>query len=189
MTKHLAPPEIVDALEGTLDLTRQAHVDGCATCEREVQALRDVRRQVARSVEMHEPSPLFWTHFSERVAAATRNLEAAAEPRWQRWLRPLLPVAAMAIVALMILNPRESAPPTAEVAEVTTIAAADDLALAPVDDSWDLIVTLASTLGPEAVRDVAMPRPGAADELIEALTPEERDEFLRLLKAGIGSVE
>ena len=59
-----------------------------------------------------------------------------------------------------------------------------------VDDApWDLFMSLASTLSYEDVRQVAAPRAGTADEMIQQLTPAEREALARMIHAGIGDVE
>ena len=49
-------------------------------------------------------------------------------------------------------------------------------------------MSLASTLSYEDVRQVAAPRAGTADDMIEQLTPAEREALARMLHAGMGDV-
>jgi hypothetical protein len=99
----------------------------------------------------------------------------------------------------MVANPPRSGVPLGPVDSVPPVAATDVASaaaepVAPIwddrmDDSWNLLIGLASALEPHEVREVAMPRPGTADRLIEALTPEEQAELIKLLQAEMGSDE
>ncbi len=84
---HLTADELVDAVEGTLDAGRRAHLSACEACETEVRKLSAILRE-AREIDVPEPSPLFWRHFSARVHAAIQG-ETAPGGGWA-------PVAALA---------------------------------------------------------------------------------------------
>jgi hypothetical protein len=185
MNTHLKPSEIVDALDGALALPRRAHLDSCATCAREVAALGRVHRDVAESADPHEPSPLFWSHFSDRLREAVRD-EPLPGWRWAAWWRPAVALAAIALVAVLVgvlpwQSPEEALRPAAPV-----------LADAGVDldeAGWGLVVDAASDFETDQVREMIVPRAGTADRLIDALSVEERREFVRLLRAEMGSLE
>jgi hypothetical protein len=198
MSKHLKPAEIVDALDGALELRRQAHLDDCGTCQREVDAMRTVQRQVARADDVPEPSPLFWPLFADRIdAATTEATPAAGETGWSRWMRPLFAAAVILVVTWMVANPPRSAVPPAAPDAAASIVAAESVASTAeaagtlwderMEESWSLVVGFASDLEPQEVREAAMPRPGTADRLIEALTPAEQAELIKLLQAEMGS--
>ena len=191
MTKHLKPEEIVDALDGALDLGRRAHLDSCATCAREVAALGGVTRDAVASADTNEPSPLFWTHFTGRVREATERQQTPTR-QWLPIWQPLTAVAAIVVLAVIVVGmPRGGAPGTAPAdAVVTDPAATVAEATTPVDDdTWTFVLDVARELPADTVREVAMPSPGTADALIETLSAEQRSEFIRLLRAEMGTFE
>ncbi len=51
------------------------------------------------------------------------------------------------------------------------------------------MLDLASDMPYEDVQQVAAPRRGTADTLIDELTPSEREAFVKLLKSEIGDLE
>ena len=66
MTTHLTPEELIDSRERQLAPARQAHADDCAVCRAELARLEEVVLDVA-TVDVPEPSPLFWDHLSARI--------------------------------------------------------------------------------------------------------------------------
>jgi hypothetical protein len=66
MTPHLTPDELIDSRDRQLASARQAHADACVTCRTKLAELDEVLRDVA-TVDMPEPSPLFWDHLSARI--------------------------------------------------------------------------------------------------------------------------
>jgi hypothetical protein len=191
MTKHLTSRELVDALDGTLVLPRQAHLDGCGTCARALESLRAAEGEAAGGADIPEPSPLFWTHFSDRVREATSAEPIVRAPWWSRLWQPAAALGAIAAVTLMVMTiPRTPAAPDAPVAVTAATDSTDVLGLDT--NAWALMLEIAGTVevdDVDAVADVAMPRPGTADRLIESLTPEQREAFLKLLKSEMGTLE
>ena len=193
MTHHLSPQEFVESLDGVLATDRLDHLHACAECRADLDRLRSVVVEV-QAAEMPEPSPLFWNHFSERVRQATAAAPTpVAASWWSAAWRPVVGVAAgLAVVMLPVLlwprsGPVALAPPVESVARVSPEAPAEPLA---VDDApWDLFLSLASALSYEDVRQVAAPRSGTADDMIEQLTPSEREALARMIHAGTGDVE
>jgi len=180
MSEHLRHEEFVDALEQSLAPERQAHLDHCADCQASIAELSDTLQE-ARSVDMPEPSPLFWDHFSDRVRAATAA-EPVATPWWrpQGWLRP---VAVAAVVAAAVLVAIYRPAPTPDVESTSDVVAFE----APVDDgSWGLVIGLASELDVADVREVVKPVEGTADSMIAELTAAQRQALAKLLKEEIG---
>jgi hypothetical protein len=191
MTTHLSSGEFVDAVEGVLPAERRTHLEGCDACRRDVDELRGVLGDVECTSEIPEPSPLFWQHFSERVRQATVD-EPVPAPRgwWAGAWRPMVAAAAGLVVLVIVVMPRST--PDVALPEVTVTENASLVGEAPVDDgTWDLIAGIASASGLawEDVQQVARPRTGTADALISTLTPAERSELARMLRAEIGDVE
>jgi anti-sigma-K factor RskA len=181
MSDHLRHEDFVDALENTLDAARQKHVETCGECQAAIAKLRETL-QDAKSVELPEPSPLFWDHFSDRVREATEHVPAST-PWWQPqgWLRPvaIVATAAAAIALAIVLRPAPDTTPDS----VSDVAA---VVMPPDDGSWGLVIGLASEFDVEDVRAVATPRAGTADAMIAELTAAQRQALAQLLKNEIG---
>ena len=180
MSEHLRHEEFVDALEDSLDPERQAHLDGCVECQASIAQLAETL-QAARSVDLPEPSPLFWDHFSDRVRQTTA-LEPAATPWWrpQGWLRP---VAVAAVVAAAVLVAVYRPAPKPAVESTSDVAALET----PADDgSWSLVIGLASELDAADVREAVKPVEGTADAMIAELSAAQRQALAQLLKDQIG---
>jgi hypothetical protein len=187
MTTHLTPQLIVEAIDGTVATGTREHLSACAACRAEVDRVRVALREAARAAPVHEPSPLFWDHFADRVREATSSLPATSRaPRWNAWWRPALLVgAAAAVIVLMAVTPRwMPAGPAPD-----RVAAEGDPVPAPDIESWDLVVSLADDLAWEEVQQLARPRRGVADAMIDELSPEERAAFVKLLKQEMGGLE
>src|SRR5215472_16218404 len=108
---HLTPDELIDVADGTRRESSLPHLAACDICRRQVADLRAVMSRVA-AIEVPDPSPLFWQHFSMRLRDAI-----AAEPAgsgWRRiWIRlrtPLVLAATPALVVLCVLSARLIAP-------------------------------------------------------------------------------
>jgi len=192
MTRHLTSREVVDALDGTLTLARQAHLDTCGTCARAVEALRITQDAAGDSADIPEPSPLFWTHFSDRVREAVSEEPIEAPRWWSRLWQPAVALGAIGAVALVVMNTSGTLRAPAVPAE-TSMAAGDTLDVLALDsDAWTLMLEIAGSVpmdDMDAVAEVAMPRPGTADRIIETLTPEQREAFIKLLKSEMGTLE
>jgi hypothetical protein len=102
---HLTPVELVDAAEGALEIRRLQHLQTCASCRRELDALAGKMRDAGEG-PVPEPSPLFWEHFSARVREAVAVEAAAAQASWwpRSWrLNTVAPFAALAGLVLVIV--------------------------------------------------------------------------------------
>jgi len=191
MSKHLSVEELVDALEGTLSGPKVAHLAVCTSCRDHVESLRPLVGDV-KDVEVPEPSPLFWDHFSARVREAVLS-DPMPAPRqtWLSW-RPLLTLAtSLAALVLAVALFRPAQPPAVDDPTATPAANSIDASSqpgVPLDDmQWHLLIDAAGDLDWSDVRDVAMPRLGTADAIIDELTAAQREELVRLLKAEIGA--
>lgn len=195
---HLTGVEFVDLLDGHLAGSRREHAEWCEACRSRAAALRAAMEQMSRD-EVPDPSPLFWDHFSARVAEAVR-----AEPvpsragSWLAWtggplIRWSMAAAALAVVAGLSWNalaPRDSGTrPAAPIAAATTeaISASDGtngwLGDPETDEAWAVVRTAADGLEWEEAQAAGITvRPGAAEHVAMALTPEERTELARLIE-------
>ncbi|MEW6323598.1 MAG: hypothetical protein AB1635_21205 [Acidobacteriota bacterium] len=189
---HLKPDELVDAAEGTLEAGREAHLRACAGCRDQVDRLKAILREAA-SVDVPDPSPLFWDHLSARVRQA---IEADATPStswvpvWLRW-SVLGPMAALAVLVIVLADALPH--PTPDAAQTATAAVAE----AGVDDAdgsgdapWQFVADLAETINLEQAREAGLlAGPGAAERAFSVLDTAEQAELMRLLRAELGRPE
>ena len=181
---HLTPDELIDAVEGTLDPALQTHLTRCARCTEEVSRLRAVLGD-AKAVDVPEPSPLFWDHFSTRVRAAIENEEVPERgwvPAWLRW-PVLVPIAALAllVMALVVAVPREpDVVPT--VADAGDAAVVDDLATAG-EQEWAVVSEIVGPVEIDQAHAAGIAvSPGDADRIALQLDADEQRELIRLIK-------
>ncbi len=187
---HLDEDELVDLVDGALPAARAAHVDGCDRCRVQAEDLRVVLRE-ARSVDVPEPSPLFWEHFSARVRDEVAREERGAAPAWGGWLRArVIPGVALlgVVIALVVTMTRWRAPTRDHVdsARATTGSADVSDAESLETPEWALMVNVTQDLEWEE-RQAAdlMVRPGTAERALLQLSPDERRELVRLLRAEL----
>lgn len=184
---HLTSDELIDAMDGLLDASPRQHLNRCDECKRELAELCSVLRE-AREVSVPEPSPLFWQHFSERVRAAV-DAEVLPAGEWARWLRwpVLVPIGALALLLLALLVP---VPKEAEwaaspaVNDTANDRVTGDVALA--DDRWVLVADLVGELDWDTASAAGLVvGPGAAEQAVLELSPDEQQELTRLLRAEL----
>jgi hypothetical protein len=185
---HLTADELIDAMEGMLEAERQSHLDTCEQCRRELADLSSVLRE-ARAVDMPEPSPMFWQHFSQRVRTAIDAEPAPSTGRagWWRW-PVLVPVGAVALLLMaFLLRVPAQDPARATVAEsdvAGSSATADDIALA--DDRWVLVADIVGEMDWDTASAAGLVvEPGDAEQAVLALSADEQRELTRLLRAEL----
>jgi hypothetical protein len=196
--KHLSEVELVDLIEHALAPARAQHVERCNDCRARVEGLRNMLTR-ASEVDVPEPSPLFWEHFSSRVRESVREAVPDHEATWFGWLHhagvkwalsAVVIAVAVAVVAWRTNAPtsdREAGTAVATNAapvQVPEYAPTDTVVDVDNDAAWALVraATDDVTWNDAMTAGVAAP-PGAAETAALTLTPEERDEFLRLLRA------
>jgi len=195
---HLKDSEFADLIDGVLSAEGREHLDQCESCQARAAGLPAVLAR-ASEADVPEPSPLFWEHFSARVASAIRDSSPQGVPATAGfgWLRrPAVVWMSAAAVALLVLvttlsrrsQPLELNAPAARVP--TTDAAtlppgvsidAEDL---ESDQAWALVRTAADDLEwreEDAHAAGLSARPGSADRAVLELSAEERIELARLL--------
>jgi hypothetical protein len=201
---HLSHDELLDAAEGR---PGREHLEACASCRAEVEALAAVLREAA-SVVVPEPSPLFWEHFAARVrAGCSRNApgssatEAPASPvgakhegggrildGWRAW-RVLVPVLVLLLLVVAAGRFRAPVPARHDTSNRETVAAPVPTAV-PVEEtagdeeSWQVFSALASEADPAGF-GFGAPAPGVADDAVLQMSDEEQGELIRLLKAEL----
>ena len=189
---HLTAGELIDAMEGMLEAGRRAHLDACEQCRTELANLSSVLRE-ARAVDMPEPSPIFWQHFSRRVRTAI-EAEPLPSSGWAGWLRwpVLVPLgaAALLVMTMMLRVPAPIEPVTSmslvsvNGSDVTSATTADDIALA--DDRWVLVADIVGAMDWETASAAGLVvEPGDAERAVFELSPDEQRELTRLLRAEL----
>ena len=197
MTRHLRDSELVDFAEGSLAAARAAHLDACAECRGRAEGVASALREVS-AVEIPEPSPLFWDHFSARIRDHVAHETPARGGWWvSAGVRSLMPlVAALAVIIAVVsvtMLPRgpRRIPAVGELASShisDTSAAADVDVQSPVDaqnaDAWALLTAAASDMGVEEAHEAGMgTHVGAVDHEVTHLNQAELKELDRLLQS------
>lgn len=187
---HLSPDQRADAVEHTLVGEAAAHLRGCAECREQVEQLASLSREIG-ALDITEPSPLFWDHFSAQVreAIALERQAPSGVARWLRW--PVLaPLGAFALIVLALVSTVASTPPAAPLLHTVNGAVPLDAAVdapADVEDHWDLMTALLSDVDFEVAADAGVRTlPGTADAAVWQLSSGEQEELLRLLRAELG---
>ena len=187
---HLSPAEFVDLVDGTLPAPRAAHVEGCADCRAQAEAL-DVVLRAAADVAVPDPPPFFWDGLSARIRAAVA--ETTPGSRW-RALVPLASAAALVVAVgggiwIARSTERMPAPPSnpSPVAERSLVAMPDDATLdAANGEVWDVLTSVASEMQIEDATAAGMTvYPAAVDRAVQKLTPDELSELGRLLQSEL----
>ena len=80
---HLSPEELTDYAEGARDPADAPHLQSCDICRHQVASLRKTMSVLvgASSMNVPDPSPLFWDHLSQRVHEAVAAEQARDERR------------------------------------------------------------------------------------------------------------
>jgi len=190
---HLTPHEFADGPEldgatagSSLTPSQREHLANCDDCRRQVDELRALLSDVSAADDTHEPSPLFWEHFSRRVSEATATLPVRTS-WWQPVWRPLVAVSAVAAAVLLAVSLHQGTPLT-PLDPSGVIATVDSGA--PIDEeSVNLIVQVASNISVDDFQEAARPTRDATAAVIEELTPEQRTELIRLIQAKMGGIE
>jgi len=185
MTTHLSPDDLAAAADGTLGDEVAGHLDQCAVCRAAISELSSVLTAL-KSETVHEPSPLFWDHFSARVREATAHV---TPPERRVWMfgQPVLALGALAAVALVLLvwssstRDRAVSPPPAMATTASETPADAEVA-------WQAMSEMAAAMTADDVRSATASAPERASVLSE-LTEDERAAFVELLKREIGEVQ
>lgn len=191
--KHLSPATFIDLLDGTISESAVPHLAVCARCSDQLSALRTTW-QAAADIEVPEPSPLFWDHFSARVREAV-----AAEPvrprGWREYLRQPWRVAGLAVAAALIavavaLFPSYRANGDRPVSPSTvTIGSTDPAPVEqlPEDDTLAFVADLAGNLEWDDASDIGLAVRGVDERAVADMTDVERSELHRLLTEALGA--
>lgn len=187
MTGHFTPDECLAAADGTLVRERATHAETCDACRREVDAARAFLASLA-SVDVPEPSPLFWEHFSARVRAATAADRTAATAHqagsWRAWFALATTAASVVLAVWVVRQPGMTGVLTPSAgSDVSTDAAVAGNGA----DPWQSVMTLTSDWSFDDLDGLAAI--GDAPVLIDELTASERAVFVQLLQQEMGAVQ
>ena len=193
---HLSAEQLIDIAEGRSERAAVAHAATCEACRAAVGELR-ATMTLAQTDGQHEPSPLFWDHFSARVGAAVRAEAERRERRaswvW-RWV-PLSALAAAVLVAALVIMPRGAARPgseTASPAPSPAVANAATDAAVYIDEpptandaSWLLMSDLSKEMTADDAGAALPAGPGTADRALGHLTDTERAALVEIIREEI----
>ena len=179
---HLSDREFVDLIDNVLPPVRVAHVLDCDDCRSKADTMRELLVR-ASEVEVPEPSPLFWEHFSSRVHHGIDHAEIGNSPAWGSGWRWVVPIALMTIVAFGVWRwtPRVHAPVPTHAELATGTDAVSDTSDADTDEAWAIVRTVADESTWDDVTDASVHQ-GSAEGAVAMLTREERQELVRLLE-------
>jgi predicted anti-sigma-YlaC factor YlaD len=198
---HLRDTEFVDFAEGMLAASRAAHLEACASCRAQAEEIAAALRKTA-AVEMPEPSPLYWDHFSARVHDQVAHETLDRGVSWTtlavRMLMPLA-VAAAVVVAIVssgllprLVQPTPSATSAAlapshatTATQLAPLAAADTDAAVDAQNAevWDVLTAAASDMAIDDAHAAGMGiRPGAVDHAVTHMNQAELTELGHLLQ-------
>ena len=196
---HLSTDHLVDIAEGTRPESSAPHLQTCASCRKQLDDLRAMMTAVAE-VDVPEPSPLFWDHFSARVhqAVAAERESPASRFSWAWLQRPLVWAPGLAAVLLAVamlsrVGPFDSQgrPAVDPGSTGTSTVASVDTTVEPFvvtdDPSLSLVADLAADLDWDAVVEAGLTtHVGMDNDVVLQLTDGERRELRQILQMELG---
>jgi hypothetical protein len=198
--RHLTSDQLVDLAEGVRTEPSMPHLQSCAVCRAKLAELRTTL-SAAGEVDVPEPSPLFWDHFSARVhdaVEAERANGAFAFGSWLSWRRTApgrigpLWVGSLAAVMLAIVIMTRGWVSETPVPPGSSAAVAASKAEAPIiadDASLSLVADLVTDLDWDAAVEAGLtPHFGIADDVTQ-LNDDERRELNQLLRQELGQAK
>jgi hypothetical protein len=184
---HLRPDELIDVVEGARTEQSVPHLAACEGCRRQLAELKAMM-SAAAEVEVPEPSPLFWDHFSARVREAVAADGAPRRSFWT-WPRLAVPAVAVALAGLLFavaLDTGPAMPPPPSTVAVTAPAPSIELFAdpqSPGDDmALNLVAELSSGMDLDAAREAGLAVGDGAEHAVTHLDGSELRELRRLLQ-------
>jgi hypothetical protein len=191
--RHLTSEQFLDLAEGVRPASSTPHLQSCETCRKRLAELR-ATLTAASSMDVPEPSPLFWDHFSARVHDAVEAEAAAATSAVGRWSWLLISpvrVATFGIVVLalvMVMRGERPGLPAPAPAGPTASAVGlpGDTLSAGDDPSLSLMADLAADLDWDAASEAGLTtHVGVDNDAVTDLTDAERQVLNQLLKGEL----
>ena len=185
--RHLSEAELLDLAEGVRAESASPHLRTCDECKRQLAELREAM-SAAASVEVPEPSPLFWDHFSARVRGAVAEEGMPDRGRPVGLTAIWSAIAAAAAVAAIVVSTRFPMPnrnpvPAGTQSEVASSAAVPTPV--PEDAALTLVAQLAENMDYDSASELTpidiTAHPGVVEESVSGMTAGEREELGRLL--------
>ena len=190
---HLTPAQMLDIAEGTRLAADFPHLSSCAACAARVTEIAQTIA-LAADVDVPEPSPLFWERLSDRIRDRVAQ-EARPDASW--WLtlispsRAVMAAAAAAVLALAVgvaVRRPAPAPETPTAAAVREPAIVESLGPIDEDPALALLADLSTELDWDAASEAGLvPVHGVVDNVLVALTGEERNELQRILEEELSA--
>jgi energy-converting hydrogenase Eha subunit E len=179
---HLSNDELLLAAEGD---DHTPHLRTCDSCRTRVDELRRVL-QLTSGVTVPEPSPLFWTHFSDRVHQAVAA-EPAPRSSWRfnvAWTASVSGALAIIVIGVAVtLRTAQPVAPVVPVASADIPAVGDSLPSLSDDPTWALMGELASQIDWEDASEAGLiARPGSAELALSQMSADERRQVIELLQ-------
>jgi hypothetical protein len=183
--KHLSTDERLALIEGP-GHPRHPHLAACRRCRSEIADARALLGE-ARAADVPEPSPLFWDHFSARVAARLDEAPRVdAAPHRAPW-RILLPLAAgvMALVMMVAVGRDRVDVSSVRPSGGDVASKADAPRVEPLteDGGWDVLGRFAADFDVDTLRESLGPSSSTMEAGVWQLNENERAELTRLLRA------
>lgn len=194
MMKHLSRAEFVDLIESSpsLPAERAQHIETCAQCREDADVLRAMH-SLAAADDIPEPSPLFWDHFSGRVAEELRREPLPTPPT--RWIPvPFATWAAAGTIVVLLISTvvwRTTLHAPAPHVPTQVSASPDFVTMEPVDDldndeAWAVVRAATADLAWEDAHAAGItPRPGEVEKEALQLNAAERAELERLIDEDV----
>ena len=191
---HLTPEQMLDIAEGTRPSAEFPHVSTCAACAAHVETISRTIA-LAAEVDVPEPSPLFWDHLSERIRDRVAQEATPGAFRWRTFAslwRVALTAAAAALLVLagglVLQRGGAPAPETPTALAVHEPGIVESLVTIDDDPALALLADLSAELDWDAASEAGLvPAHGAVDNVLVALTAEERNELQRILEEALSA--
>jgi len=191
---HLTAAQLVDLAEDNasgLSEASSSHLRSCSACRDQLEELRKTMAVVGQ-VEVPEPSPLFWEHFSERVRVAVADEHIGAGRGVDRWSwlgsKTLWAgAAAVAVLAIAVTVRIDRQPVSTSSSAAISLADVVEPLESPDDASLSLVADLAADLDWETASEAGFTtHVGVDNDAVTQLSDGERHELHQLLKGELG---
>ncbi|PWT82729.1 MAG: hypothetical protein C5B57_08220 [Blastocatellia bacterium] len=186
---HLSPHQLTDCTEGVETESVRSHWLSCAACRVQVEHSR-AAIAAARNVDVPEPSPLFWDHFSTRVRQAVQSEASRCANR--AWWVParLVWAGSMALVLLAVWIGFRVDWSAERPAQVRTLSAERLESLGEPsgtsdDPALSFVADLASDLDWDAASEAGLTTHVDMEDMLSQLSDGERRVLHELLKGEL----